>query len=51
MLGLANTLLGGGSNGYTISAITLVIVDLNNAFLDGAPSVFAEAHLVNGVCP
>jgi len=51
VLGLANTLLGGGSNGYTIPAITDLVTSLNNAFVAGVPSTFAVAHLLNGSCP
>jgi len=51
VLGLANTLLGGGSNGYTIVALTDLATLLNNSFLDGSPSTFAVEHLVNGSCP
>lgn len=51
LLALANTLLGGGSNGYSITDILTLVVDVNNAFTDGAPSTFAQDHLVNGSCP
>jgi len=51
VLGLANTLLGGGSNGYQIADITDLVTSLNNAFVDGVPSSFAAAHIRNGSCP
>lgn len=52
LLGVANTLLGGGSVGsYTISAINTLVTELNFAFLDGTPSIWANAHLYNGPCP
>jgi hypothetical protein len=50
-LGLANELLGGGSNGYTINDVTVIAAELNNAFTSGAPSTWAQTHLVNGACP
>ena len=50
LLGLANTLLGGGSNGYTITEILTLVAAVNTAFTDGAPSTFAQDHLVNGSC-
>lgn len=51
VMDIANTLLGGGSNGYDIVAITDLLGQLNNSFMDGTPSPFAQAHLVNGPCP
>ena len=51
VMGLANALLGGGTNAYTIPAITDLVVRLNNAFVDGTPSAFAQDHLVAGPCP
>jgi hypothetical protein len=48
---LANTLLGGGSNGYTIDDITEVAGQLGEAFLNGVPNPFAQDHIVNGPCP
>lgn len=51
LLAIANTLLGGGSNGYSIAAINESVAGLNTAFLDGAVSSFAVAHLINGSCP
>ena len=49
-LGLVNTLLGGGSNGYTIAELAPILSDLNSAFDGGAASTFAQDHLVNGAC-
>jgi len=51
VLGLANTLLGGGSNGYAISAMNLVVLELTAAFSGGVPSAFAQDHLFAGACP
>jgi hypothetical protein len=48
---LANTLLGGGSNGYTIDDVVEVVGQLSLAFLNGAPNTFAKEHVVNGTCP
>jgi len=48
---LANTLLGGGSNGYTIDDITEVAGQLSLAFFNGVPNHFAQNHVVNGPCP
>jgi len=46
----ANTLLGGGSSIAQIGALDPVIDALTGAFEGGAPSVFAQQHLVNGAC-
>ncbi len=35
----------------TIAAINDVVANVNTAFVDGVPSPFAQAHLVNGACP
>jgi hypothetical protein len=43
--GLVNTLLGGGSNGYTISELYPLTVDLNSSFGGGGVSQFALDHL------
>ena len=48
---LANTLLGGGSNGYTIDDVAEVAGQLGEAFLNGVPNPFAQDHVVNGPCP
>jgi hypothetical protein len=50
-LGLANTLLGGGSNGYAISEVAAIADSLNTAFANGVVSTFAQDNLVNGACP
>ncbi|MFO7690588.1 MAG: hypothetical protein R6W83_08560, partial [Cryobacterium sp.] len=49
--GLANTLLGGGTNGYAIADIAPLTVELNSSFGGGGVSTFAQNHLVNGPCP
>ena len=51
ILGLANTLLGGGANGYTIADVGALVGDLNVAFSVGGVSTFAQQHLFNGACP
>ena len=51
LLGIANVLLGGGTNGYTITEVLAIIAELNNAFTGGAPSTWAQTHLFNGPCP
>jgi hypothetical protein len=48
---LANTLLGGGSNGYRIDDATEVASQLDLAFFNGVPNTFAKDHVVNGPCP
>jgi hypothetical protein len=50
-LALANTLLGGGTSGVSITDVTVVAAEINNAFTAGAPSTWAQDHLVNGACP
>jgi hypothetical protein len=50
-LGIANTLLGGGSTGHSIAAINDVAVALNSSFRNGNVGTFAQDHLVNGPCP
>jgi len=51
VLTIASTLLAGGTNGYSISAITSLLMELNGAFNGGTPTSWAQAHLVNGPCP
>lgn len=51
VMDLVNTLLGGGTNGYTIPAITDLTVLLNAAFIGGEPSTLAQNHLFVGPCP
>jgi len=48
---LANTVLGGGSNGYTIDDVAEVAGQLDMAFFNGVPNPFAQEHVVNGPCP
>jgi CSLREA domain-containing protein len=50
-LDVANTALGGGTTPYTIDDLTLLTQELNSSFNSGAPSLFAQEHLFNGVCP
>jgi hypothetical protein len=50
-LALENTLLGGGSNGYTIADLALIIVPLNASFAAGTADTFAQTHLFPGACP
>jgi len=49
-LATANTALGGGSAGFTISDLDDVAHQLDGAFVGGTPTSFAQAHLVNGTC-
>jgi hypothetical protein len=54
VLDLANTLLGAGTNGYSIDVMVDLVTELNSAFGDRfeiEPSVFAQAHLMSGMCP
>lgn len=51
ILSLANTALGGGLAGFSITDIGLLVIDRNGAYLGGVPSSFAQDHLVNGSCP
>lgn len=54
VLGLANTLLGGGTNGYTVTAINATVAELNRSFLSFynlAPTQWAQEHLAVGACP
>jgi hypothetical protein len=51
-LGLVDTLLGGGSNGYAITDLDPITADLNAAFVDGTTaSTWAQQHLQPGSCP
>jgi len=45
-LTLTNTALGGGATGFTYLDLDVDLAALNNAFDDGQPSSFAQAHLV-----
>jgi hypothetical protein len=47
----ANWILGGGSASFGGGTATTVASALNSAFVDGAPSAFAQANLVAGNCP
>jgi hypothetical protein len=54
VLDLANTLLGAGTNGYSMDVMVDLVTELNSAFGDRfeiEPSVFAQAHLMSGMCP
>jgi hypothetical protein len=51
VLAIANTLLGGGSNGNPLTEIAALTRKLTAAFHAGTPSTFAQDHLVNGPCP
>jgi hypothetical protein len=52
VLGIANTLLGGGSSNVTsIAEVSPLVAQLNIAFDSGHVSTFAQDHLVNGACP
>ncbi|HEY5924676.1 MAG TPA: hypothetical protein VIV11_23515 [Kofleriaceae bacterium] len=51
LLASANTLLGGGTNAFTINDLAPIAAELNNAFSGGAPSTWAQDHLFNGACP
>jgi len=51
LLGIANTLLGGGSTGHSISALTPLLIEVNASFALAQITTFAQAHLVNGTCP
>jgi hypothetical protein len=50
-LALANTLLGGGTSGVSIDQVTPIAAQINSAFTGGAPSTWAQDHLVHGPCP
>lgn len=49
--GLANTLPGGGTNGYAISDLNAITESLNGSFEAGTASQYAQDHLVYGACP
>ena len=48
---VANTLLGGGSNGFNLDDIASLTETITLAFFNGSPSTFAQDHLINGPCP
>jgi hypothetical protein len=49
-LGTVSTLLGGGSTPFNIADLYPITIALNGSFSAGAPSPFAQSHLVNGAC-
>jgi hypothetical protein len=49
-LATANAVLGGGS-GPPVPVLAPVAVQLNAAFFEGSPTVWAQEHLVIGPCP
>jgi len=49
-LAVVNTLLAGGSSPFSIADLGPITEQLNGAFDRGAPSPFAQDHLVNGAC-
>jgi hypothetical protein len=51
VLGLANTLIGGGSSAFTPDALSAIVADLNRSFLGGLVSTFAQQHLFSTTCP
>jgi len=51
VLPIVNTLLAGGSAGFTIAELAPVTAQLNTSFVSGFVSSFAQDHLVNGACP
>jgi hypothetical protein len=50
-LAMTMTALGGGSTTYSINELFPVTEQLNAAFSNGAPNLFAEQQLFNGPCP
>jgi hypothetical protein len=50
-LAILNAALGGGPAPYTIAVLHLIAEQVNAAFNDGTPSLFAQQHLFNGACP
>jgi hypothetical protein len=50
-LAIVNTLLGGGSAGFTVADLAPVTAQLNSSFVSGFVSSFAQDHLVNSACP
>jgi hypothetical protein len=51
ILGIANTLLGGGSGAVSIVAMDPILQALNASFGGGMVSSFAQEHVLNGACP
>lgn len=50
LLATANSILGGGSATFGPGTATTVASLINNAFVDGTPSTFAQANLQSGPC-
>lgn len=51
-LGSMHHVLGGGGSGtYSADELDIITQDTALAFDGGAPSTFAQDHLVNGACP
>jgi len=50
-LATANNLLGGDTAPFGASVAAAVAHEVNVAFVNGTPSTFAQASLVNGSCP
>jgi hypothetical protein len=48
---MLNSALGGGPAPYTISELHLISEQVNGAFSNGSPNLFAQDHLFNGPCP
>ena len=49
-LAIANHVLGGGSSAIGLPTISAVLRSVNEAFVGGTPSTFAQDTLVNGAC-
>jgi|WetSurMetagenome_2_1015567.scaffolds.fasta_scaffold30269_3 hypothetical protein len=50
-LASANTVLGGGSVGFSVAELAPIALELNGAFFQSVPSTFAQTHLFRGACP
>lgn len=48
---IANTALGGGATGYSVTDLDGLTDELAAAFNDGTVTTFAQDHLVAGTCP
>jgi hypothetical protein len=51
LLGIAETVLGGGSAITNVSQTTTITSFVNFSFNGGSPSTFAQDNLVTGACP
>ncbi len=51
LLAAANTLLSGTGSAYSVAEIAPLVRNVNDAFVGGTPSAFAQAHLFTGNCP